>query len=40
MLKKDTKIKWNTKAKQSFDKVKQELTQAPILISLGYTKDF
>jgi hypothetical protein len=40
MLKKDTKIKWNTEAKQSFDQVKQALTQAPVLISPDYTKYF
>jgi hypothetical protein len=40
MLKKDTKIKWNTKAKQSFEQVKHALTQARVLISPDYTKDF
>jgi hypothetical protein len=40
MLKKDTKIKWNTEAKQSFEQVKQALTQAPILINPYYTKYF
>ena len=40
MLKKDTKIRWNTKSKQSFEQVKHALTQAPVLISLDYTKDF
>jgi hypothetical protein len=40
MLKKDTKIKWNAESKQSFKKVKHALTQAPVLISLDYTKDF
>jgi hypothetical protein len=40
MLKKDTKIKWNLEAKQSFEQVKNTLTQAPILISPDYTKDF
>jgi hypothetical protein len=40
MLKKDTKIRWNTESKQSFEKVKHALTQAPVLISPYYTKDF
>jgi hypothetical protein len=40
MLKKDTKIKWNIESRQSFEKVKHALTQAPVLISLDYTKDF
>jgi hypothetical protein len=40
MLKKDTKIKWNTEPKQSFDQVNKTLTQAPILSSHDYTKDF
>jgi hypothetical protein len=40
MLKKDTKIKWNAESKQSFEQVKHALTQAPVLISPDYTKDF
>jgi hypothetical protein len=40
MLKKNTKIKWNTEAKQSFKQVNQALTQAHVLISPNYTKDF
>jgi hypothetical protein len=40
MLKKYTKIKWNTESKQSFEQVKHALTQAPILINPYYTKDF
>jgi hypothetical protein len=40
MLKKDTKIKWNTESKHSFKQVKHALTQAPVLISPDYTKDF
>jgi hypothetical protein len=40
MLKKDTKIKWTIEAKHSFDQVKHALTQAPMLISSNYTKDF
>jgi hypothetical protein len=40
MLKKDTKIKWDTESKQSFEQVKHALTQAPVLISPDFTKDF
>jgi hypothetical protein len=40
MLKKDTKIRWNTESKQSFEQVKHALTQALVLISPDYTKDF
>jgi hypothetical protein len=40
MLKKDTKIKWNTESKQSFEQVKHALTQDPVLISPDFTKDF
>jgi hypothetical protein len=40
MLKRYTKIRWNTKYKQSFEQVKHALTRAPVLISPDYTKDF
>ena len=40
ILKKDTKINWNAESKQSFEQVKHALTQAPVLISPEYTKDF
>jgi hypothetical protein len=40
MLKKDTKIKWDTKSKKSFEQVKHALTQAPILITPNFTKYF
>jgi hypothetical protein len=40
MLKKYTKIKWDTESKQSFKQVKRALTQALILISPDFTKDF
>jgi hypothetical protein len=40
MLKKDKKIKWDSKSKQSFEQVKHALTQAPVLISPDFTKDF
>jgi hypothetical protein len=40
MLKKDVKIKWDTESRQSFEQVKRALTQAPVLISPDFTKDF
>jgi len=40
MLNKDTEIKWNVEAKQSFDLVKHALTEAPVLINPDSTKDF
>jgi hypothetical protein len=40
MLKNDTKIKWNTESKQSFEQVKHVLTQALVLISPDFTNDF
>ena len=40
MLKKDTKIKWDSEYKQSFEQVKHALTQALVLISPDFTKDF
>jgi hypothetical protein len=38
MLKKDTKIKWDTESRQSFEQVKRALTQAPVLISPAIEK--
>jgi len=40
MLKKDVKIKWDTESRQSFEQVKRALTQAPVLISPDFIKDF
>jgi hypothetical protein len=40
MLKKDTKIKWDSESRKSFEQFKHALTQAPVLISLDFTKDF
>lgn len=40
MLKRDSEIKWNAKAKRSFIDVNEDLTHAPIFISLDYTKVF
>ena len=40
MLKKDVEIKWHSESRQSFEQVKQALTEAPVLISPDFTKDF
>lgn len=40
MLRKDSKIKWNSKARKSFEEIKTALTKAPILISPNFEKDF
>jgi hypothetical protein len=40
MLKKDVKIKWDSESRQSFEQVKQALTEAPVLISPDFTKYF
>jgi hypothetical protein len=40
MLKKDAEIKWIPEAKESFERIKQALVQAPVLISPDYSKGF
>jgi hypothetical protein len=40
MLKKDAEIKWTLEAKYSFEKIKQALIEAPVLISPDYSKEF
>eukprot|EP00253_Pinus_taeda_P034247 PITA_34247 len=40
MLKKGVDFKWTAKAKKSFEEIKKALTQAPILISPDFTKEF
>ena len=40
MLKKEIGVKWTLEANNSFELVKHALTQAPVLISLDFTKDF
>jgi hypothetical protein len=40
MMRKDSEIKWNVEAHDSFDKIKKSLTEALVLISLDYSKDF
>jgi hypothetical protein len=33
-------MKWTVESKNSFDQIKKALTEAPVLISLDYSKDF
>eukprot|EP00253_Pinus_taeda_P009505 PITA_09505 len=40
MLKKDSKVKWTLEAKQAFEGIKIALTQAPVLTSPQFDKDF
>ena len=40
MLKKDAKIKWTNKARNSFEDIKNAIMEAPTLISPDYTKSF
>jgi hypothetical protein len=40
MLSKDNEIKWNVEAHSSFDQIKKVLTEAPVLVSPDYSKDF
>ena len=40
MLRKGNEIKWTTEARQSFVEIKATLTQAPVLISPDFEKDF
>jgi hypothetical protein len=40
MLRKGNEIKWNPKARKSFEDIKVALTKAPVLASPDFTKDF
>ena len=40
MLKKGEGVKWTVGAKQSFESIKLALTQASVLISPDFSKDF
>ena len=40
MLKKDREVKWTAKAKNSFEKIKTALMEAPVLVSPDFTKEF
>jgi hypothetical protein len=40
MLKKDNTFQWCKEVKQSFTSIKQELSEAPVLVSPNFDKDF
>jgi hypothetical protein len=40
MLKKDREVKWTTKAKASFERIKKVIGEAPVLASSDYVKEF
>jgi hypothetical protein len=40
MIKKDSEVKWSSEARYYFDQIKKALGEAPILISLDYSKEF
>jgi hypothetical protein len=40
MLRKGNEVKWVAEPRESFDQIKRALTEAPVLISPDYSKDF
>jgi hypothetical protein len=40
MLKKGNEVKWTTEPRESFVRIKRALTEAPVLVSPDYSKDF
>jgi hypothetical protein len=40
MLRKGNEVKWMVEPKESFNQIKGELTEAPMLVSPDYSKDF
>ena len=40
MLKKYQEVKWTAEEKNSFEKIKMALTEAPVLVSSDFTKEF
>jgi hypothetical protein len=40
MLKKENEVRWTPQSRHSFEKIKKSLTEAPMLISPDYSKDF
>ena len=40
MLRKGNEVKWTAKPRESFVQIKKALTEAPVLISPDYSKDF
>jgi hypothetical protein len=40
LLKKDVKFEWNDESKRAFESIKNAISEALVLISPDYTKDF
>jgi hypothetical protein len=40
MCRKGNEVKWTIETRDSFDQIKQALTEAPVLISPDYSKEF
>jgi hypothetical protein len=40
MLRKENEVRWTSESRHSFEKIKKALTEAPVLISPDYSKDF
>ena len=40
MIRKDQDVKWTPEAKLNFEKIKQALTEAPVLVRSNLSKDF
>ena len=40
MLRKGNEVKWTAEPREYFFQIKNPLTEAPVLISLDYSKDF
>jgi hypothetical protein len=40
MLKTDVVIKWSLEEKSTFQRIKQDLVEAPVLVSPDYAKEF
>jgi hypothetical protein len=40
VLRKGNEVKWTAQSKESFNQIKKALTEAPVLISPNYSKDF
>jgi ribonuclease HI len=40
MLKKENEVRWTPQSRHSFEQIKKALTEAPVLISPDYSKDF
>jgi hypothetical protein len=40
MLRKGNEVKWTVESRESFNQIKKALTEAPVLVSPDYSKDF